>query len=82
MFEQLAESVFAGDLARAEGVLNEMHAIGDRADSIRKAKRRAGRERFTPDPLPVAIPLPQPGRSALEVFGRGGNLAPQGRLRG
>lgn len=81
MFDQLAEAVFAGDLEKAEGVLDLMHATGDRSEAIRRAKRRARPEPNAAPQLTEPFALPQPGKSAAEVFVRGGNLAPQGRLR-
>ena len=45
MFDQLAEAVFAGDLAKAEEVLNFMQGAGISSEQIRRAKHahRAGR---------------------------------------
>lgn len=72
MFADLAEAVFAGDLTKAEGVLNFMHASGDRSDQIRAAKYRARPEARPGGAGPVTpIPLPQPGRTSEQVFGAG-----------
>lgn len=64
MFGELAEAVFASDLAKAEALLAELQMVGgDRlAEAIRRAKRRARPEMKVALP-PLAKPevLPVPG---------------------
>lgn len=63
MLQDLAEAVFAGDLVRAEGVLELMHAAGRNSELIRRAKYRARPDlapRSAP-PLRDPLVLPHPG---------------------
>lgn len=69
MLDEVIEAVFAGNLTKAEETLNFMQGAGMRSEQIRRAKRRAGREQFTPPPLCVPIPLPQFGVDPHVVFG-------------
>lgn len=68
-FDQLAEAVFAGQLQRAEGVLDEMQRIGLRSEAIRRSKRRVRPDlRYTAEMArPMVLPVPGhiPGLSTL-----------------
>lgn len=71
MFSDLAQAIYADDLAKAKDVLALMHNAGgeSRAHAIRRARQ-------TVNPLPQSeaakpLVLPQFGKSPAEVFGDG-----------
>lgn len=71
MFEDLAEAVFAGELAKAEALLGELQLIGSdaMAEAIRRAKRRARPELKVELPPAQPFTLPVPGHLPWSTLG-------------
>ena len=74
MFAELATAVYAGDLDAATATLDLMRASG--GEGLAATLMRA-RQVSHPFPraadMAVPIPLPQPGKHPLAVFGGSGN---------
>lgn len=71
MLGDLAEAIFAGDLAKAEALLGDMQAIGSdaEAETIRRAKRRARPELKVELPPAAPFVLPVPGHLPWSTLG-------------
>lgn len=81
MFLDLAQAIYADDLARAKDVLALMHNIGSepRAQLIRRA-RQSDNPLPAPPPLREPILLPSPGADPHTHFGGQANFHHRRRI--